>query len=576
LGALEFDLAVLGLPAFRDVEVRHDLDARDDGVAIAVGKGLIEPAASVDPEADFHVFLADIRLDVNIRRPAGVGVVDDLVDELHDDAVGLGDGLVFLFLGFVLRRIRPAQDIADAGVVPLGLKEIGDVLVDVLGQGDVVDQLLGLHQAFDRIPLEDVVGIVDDDADGVSLALQGHPELPLEVFLLEVFQQVAGDGELVVVGDELAAVELFEGFPEVILGNPVFRHDVALDRLLLLAGLLPGGVELIFLERAAGDEVVEAGLAAAGEALLVEEGDAEHLGDLFDEGNLFLVEFPRTALLVEDLDDPHEFAAVVHRGGEDLARPVAGLLVPALVERKFLVDGFQFEGVVGVGDVDNLAVVGAVAGDAFVADRHPDLFELGPGQDLGVDFVLHTIDDVNRQGVGVEELEDSVLEINEDLLDVLRGMNTVGDVLKLLAQEELFLVFVHFRVLRRRRVRRTGRGAFQRVKHTSLLHRHRKAEQQRPAPAATGMRSPDFTISFGKIGDSSHQMTAGYPQYHCQAVRLNQNEKKFNRNFIDRGNGRPAAPRGGRNSIRRSPWRAWKNRRSTGRERKWLPAGTAG
>jgi len=304
----------------------------------------------------------------------------------------------------------------------------------------------------------------------------------LEIFLLEVFQQVAGDGQFVVVAHELAAVELFEGFAEVLFRNPVFRHEVALDRLLLLAGFLPRGVELLFLDRPARDEVVETRLSPAGEAFLVEEGDAEHLGDLFDEGDLFLGKLPDAALLVEDLDDPHELAAVVDGRRKDLAGPVARFLVPALIERQFLVDGLEFEGVVGVGDVDDPVVVGAVAGDALVADRDADLLEFGSGHDLGVDLVLHPVDDIDRQGMRVEEFEDAVLEIDQDLFDVLRGVNAVGDVLQLLAQEELLFVFIDLGVLRRRCVRRTGRGAFQRVKHASLLHLDPGAGANRRTP----------------------------------------------------------------------------------------------
>src|SRR5207249_5956109 len=63
------DAAVVGQAILGEVEVRHDLDARDDGGAIADGDdgGLLEQA--VDAKAHHHAFGA--RLEMNVAGAAG-------------------------------------------------------------------------------------------------------------------------------------------------------------------------------------------------------------------------------------------------------------------------------------------------------------------------------------------------------------------------------------------------------------------------------------------------------------------------------------------------------------------------
>ncbi|OQC71554.1 MAG: hypothetical protein BWX45_01156 [Deltaproteobacteria bacterium ADurb.Bin002] len=66
----------------------------------------------------------------------------------------------------------------------------------------------------------------------------------------------------------------------------------------------------------------------------------------------------------------------------------------------------------------------------MIVDRNADLFELGPCQKHGIDFIVRFIDDIERDGVGVKQIQDAVLQIDQDLGNILRGMNAVGDVLK--------------------------------------------------------------------------------------------------------------------------------------------------
>ncbi len=184
------------------------------------------------------------------------------------------------------------------------------------------------------------------------------------------------------------------------------------------------------------DEVIEAGLAAREDAVLVVQGDAQDLGDLLEQALLVGRELA-PALAVDDLDDPHD-GVLVHDGkGEHLGRPVARLLVPGLVEEERLVDLFELLLVVGIGDVDAAARVGHEARDAAVRDGQPDLLELGAREVERVELVAGLVGHVDRDQQGVEERKDAFLVLDEDVLDVLGGMDLVGDVEQFLALVEL-------------------------------------------------------------------------------------------------------------------------------------------
>ena len=87
----ELDLAVLGKTPDRDIEIGHDLDAGDDRRTVAVGEGLIEGAVAVDPIAYLDIPFRRVGFDVDIGGAFGIGVEDDLIDDLHDDAVRFAD-----------------------------------------------------------------------------------------------------------------------------------------------------------------------------------------------------------------------------------------------------------------------------------------------------------------------------------------------------------------------------------------------------------------------------------------------------------------------------------------------------
>ncbi len=312
-----------------------------------------------------------------------------------------------------------------------------DELDDVVLEGDAVLDGLRPQEVLDHVLLQEVVGVVDDDADlAVGALLEGNPELPAEVLAFEVLEQLVGDGVFLVVMDEAAAVVVLHGAPDVLPGDPEALHEELLDGLVAPARLGEGGLQVAFLHEVVADEVIEAGLAAREDAVLVVKGDAQDLGDLLEQA-LLVVREPAPALAVDDLDDPHD-GVLVHDGkGEHLRRPVARLLVPGLVEEERLVDLFELLLVVGIGDVDAAARVGHEARDAAVRDGQPDLLELGAREVERVELVAGLVGHVDRDQQGVEERKDAFLVLDEDVLDVLGGVDLVGDVEQFLALVEL-------------------------------------------------------------------------------------------------------------------------------------------
>ena len=62
-------------------------------------------------------------------------------------------------------------------------------------------------QHLDVFGFEQVFGVIDEHVDGGAVAAQGQPEVGFEEFKIEVLEQAAIDHEVVVKGQEGAAVE---------------------------------------------------------------------------------------------------------------------------------------------------------------------------------------------------------------------------------------------------------------------------------------------------------------------------------------------------------------------------------
>ena len=130
---------------------------------------------TVDPETDAQIAL--VRLDVDVRRPVGDGLVDEQVDELDDRRVldDLGEpGEIGLVVGLVGRGLHDLVDLAVDPEEPL------DHLDDLTGRRDDGTHL-GTGERPDVVDREDVrrIGHRDDElavlpADGDGLVPAGE------------------------------------------------------------------------------------------------------------------------------------------------------------------------------------------------------------------------------------------------------------------------------------------------------------------------------------------------------------------------------------------------------------------
>jgi len=224
----DLDAAVLRDPPFRDVELRHDLDAGEDRRLQLKrgGRHLLEHA--VDPEA--HAQLPFVRLDVDVARTAPHRLGDEGVDELDDR------GLVRAPRRREFRLLRRRLDDLD---------------------------LVALHRLHD---VSHRLGLVVQAVDGpLDLPLGGDVDLHL----------VAGHELDVVDGEEVGGVG--HGHAQRAAGASD-RHDLELARDLGRDHADDGRIDLDALEIDAGGLVKlgqELEEALLGEDAELDEGGAE-------------------------------------------------------------------------------------------------------------------------------------------------------------------------------------------------------------------------------------------------------------------------------------------------------------
>src|SRR5579885_1942043 len=143
----QLDPPVLRQPPLGDVELRHDLHARDDGRLEPTGRGVDVVQHAVDAVADLELVLE--RLDVDVRGALLERAVDELVDEpdhrrlareiaqvVHvllvvgevlDVAEALVPGAVAVARAVRVRRLEPLEDVALAREPRLDRKPRGDL-----------------------------------------------------------------------------------------------------------------------------------------------------------------------------------------------------------------------------------------------------------------------------------------------------------------------------------------------------------------------------------------------------------------------------------------------------------------
>ena len=253
------DAAVLRDAALGDVEVRHDLDARDDGGGHRDVRRLHLVEGAVHAVADLEVVFEG--LDVDVGRAVHDALVEDHVDELDDGVVVRrafeGGHVVRVALEALvaLHALAEALEHVRHGIARIAVV-LGDALVDVLfarhdeahllreGEGDLVGDAR-VHEAGRRerdavavhAHAEDVVHARDGGGDGVD-------DVVVELHLREVH--------------DLAALVGRHHAEERVLVEVAAVHDDFADGLAARVGLfLADRVDAVLVEDAVLDQEVE-------------------------------------------------------------------------------------------------------------------------------------------------------------------------------------------------------------------------------------------------------------------------------------------------------------------------------
>ena len=105
-------------------------------------------------------------------------------------------------------------------------------------------------------------------------------------------------------------------------------------------------------------------------------------------------------------------------------------------------DRLNFLIVVGISNIQGGSTGSRVSCDAAGVDGNTNFTQLGSYLEPGKEFVGTGIHHVNGDPVGLEEVKNSILEINQNGIQVISRVDLVGDLLKGLAIGELRLQFL--------------------------------------------------------------------------------------------------------------------------------------
>jgi hypothetical protein len=435
--ATRSSMSSLRAPLLGDVQVAHDLDARDDRRPVARRNLDVGLEVAVLAQPDLGLRLARVGLDVDVRGAHLVGLNDHLVDQLDQLVVGGGRDLVAAFAGIHGLVIETRQHVSDvAHVHHFRAVELIHRVLEVLHGGDAV-----LDPGPGKDVRRDARGAnpfrIEAEHDQPLLrVVDRQPQVRLDVLALQVAQQVH---RLDAIG-----LERLIGHAEVLCQRLADRGNLdlklvdqhGLDVHRLLARLARGELELAGGQHRIGDQVVVLGLDGL-RLLALLEGDREGLRQL---GHAFFGEPAEgnTRLVVDELENPDQLLGFIeHRRDQHLLGAVAGALVDFLQEAQPGIDPAQLVVVVDVLDVEHALRHAGIAGDRVLRDRQTQVLErVEAGLHLRDDRLLVLADHVNREPVGVEQRADVRAHVEDDLVDVVGRVDLVGDDLQLLLERE--------------------------------------------------------------------------------------------------------------------------------------------
>ncbi len=171
----EIDAAVLGKSSFGDVEVRHDLEARDDGSLeefdLRGNGGFVQDA--IGAVADAQVVFE--RFDVDVGGALVDGGADDLVDEIDDG--GLGVFLIELvgFLGELVVELFARATFEDfLECFRTDAVALAQAVEDEFAGGHGPVMGFATERFGDELLAEHVEGVVGQEPDAVLVLPDGE------------------------------------------------------------------------------------------------------------------------------------------------------------------------------------------------------------------------------------------------------------------------------------------------------------------------------------------------------------------------------------------------------------------
>src|SRR5690606_40340642 len=146
---LELDLAVLRLTALGNVQIAHDLDARNQGAAVGGGNFDVRHEAAVLAKTNLRLRLAWIGFDMDVRRTLVIGVDNDLVDELDQLVVGSGGQILSGAVLFNFVLIQPFEQVADVADIRFQAIKLVQRVTELLACREDVADLVARKDVVD-------------------------------------------------------------------------------------------------------------------------------------------------------------------------------------------------------------------------------------------------------------------------------------------------------------------------------------------------------------------------------------------------------------------------------------------
>lgn len=227
-------------------------------------------------------------------------------------------------------------------------------------------------------------------------------------------------------------MELGERFADIDLWNLVFFDQDAFEIAHPFSGVDDGLVKLILSDAAIADQKVKLGRSFLGYLSKVEERNPKRFCNFINR--LFIFSSKATpAFLVEKLEHSHQILVV---GDDRVCENLFGLESGPFIVRRVMnqrrVSGLELRDIVDVGDVHGAQILGAETGQTLFGNGNTDFFDAVDVRNLRENLFLLRIEREEGQIFRIEQTEDVLVQIEQDLIEIVGGMNLSGNAFDML------------------------------------------------------------------------------------------------------------------------------------------------